>query len=372
MKSAKKTIETLLAKTPIKINGQNSFDPQIHNPSFYDRILKDGSLGLGESYMEGWWDCQDLDDFFYMIFKSNLENEIRTSLKLKTEILKANVLNLQTKSKAKEAIQTHYDIGNDLYSKMLDPLMMYSCGYWKNADTLAQAQEQKIKMICEKLHLEPGETVLDIGCGWGGFAWYAAKNYGVKVVGVTISEEQQKLAQERCRDLDVEIRLQDYRDLEGKFDKIVSIGMFEHVGPKNYNGFLIMVQNLLKSEGICLLHFIGGNETVQKTDPWIDKYIFPNGVIPSLAQFGKASEEKLIVEDLQNIGLHYDSTLISWQLNFKNHWDSLKGDYNDTFFRMWNYYLSSCAASFRARRLNLWQIVLIHPEFSREYTPVRF
>lgn len=254
---------------------------------------------------------------------------------------------------------------------MLDPLMMYSCAYWEDAKNLQEAQQQKLKLICEKLKLAPGDTVLDIGCGWGGFAYYAARNYGVKVVGITISTEQKKWAEEKCKGLDVEIRFQDYREIEGDFDKIVSIGMLEHVGPKNYRTFMEVVERNLKNEGICLLHFIGGNETLSTTDPWINRYIFPNGVIPSLKQVGEATEGVFVVEDLHNLGLHYDSTLVNWQLNFTRNWKNIRHQYDETFFRMWNYYLLSCAASFRARRLNLWQFILIKPMYSHHYQPIR-
>jgi cyclopropane-fatty-acyl-phospholipid synthase len=255
---------------------------------------------------------------------------------------------------------------------MLDPLMMYSCAYWKDATTLATAQEQKLKLICEKLHLKPGLKVLDIGCGWGGFAYYAAKNYKVNVVGITISKEQEEVAKMRCNGLNVEIRFQDYRDVDEQFDRIVSIGMLEHVGNKNYNRFMARINKSLTDNGICLLHFIGGNETDITTDAWINKYIFPNGVIPTLAQIGKAMENQLVVEDIHNIGKHYDHTLMAWHHNFSNSWDVLKNDYNDIFYRKWVYYLLCSAASFRSRRLNLWQIIIRKTGNLMEYEPVRF
>lgn len=208
--------------------------------------------------------------------------------------------------------------------------------------------------------------------GWGGFAYYAAKNYNVRVVGITISEEQRKLAIERCWGLNVDIRFQDYRDIDEKFDRIVSIGMLEHVGYKNYDEFMAIIHKSLTDEGICLLHFIAGNETDLNTDPWIHKYIFPNGLIPSLTQIGKAMEKKLLLEDLHNIGLNYDYTLMSWIENFKDSWKSLKNQYDDTFYRMWIFYLAVSAASFRSRRLNLWQLVVTKPSFHKEYRSVRF
>lgn len=372
MHYSKAGIESLLKGTDVTINGTEPHDISVHHSDFFNRVLKEGSLGFGESYVEGWWDCKELDVLFYKLFIGGIEKKIKINWQLVFLFVKAKFLNLQSRSRAQKAIAHHYDIGNSLYEKMLDPLMMYSCGYWKNASNLKQAQEQKLKLICEKLHLKPGQKVLDIGCGWGGFAYYAAKNYGVSVIGITISREQKNVAMERCHDLKVEIRFQDYRDIDEKFDRIVSIGMLEHVGYKNYRKFINIICNNLTAEGICLLHFISSNDTNLSTDPWIHKYIFPNGAIPSMLQIGKAIEGKLIIEDCHNIGSHYDYTLMSWKENFKNSWETLSSDYDISFYRMWNYYLSCSAASFRSRRLNLWQLVLTKPSFCGSYESIRF
>ncbi|AVR44335.1 cyclopropane-fatty-acyl-phospholipid synthase [Christiangramia fulva] len=366
-----KAVQDLLAPAGIKINGNQNWDIRVKNENFYKRILKDGSVGLGESYMEGWWDCKQLDEFIYRLFNADLEKKIRKNFKLKGLILKSRLFNMQSLKKSKKSISHHYDIGNELYKEMLDPLMIYSCGYWQKTNRLSQAQENKLELICRKLKLKPGERVLDIGCGWGGFAYYAAKNYEVEVVGITISEKQKKLAMERCRDLPVEIRLQDYREIDEKFDKIVSVGMLEHVGHKNYRPFMEIVKKNLKDDGLCLLHFIGGNETKYNTDPWINKYIFPEGLIPSIMQIGKALEGTLLLEDWHNFGLYYDKTLMAWYENFREAWPKLKASYNRMFFKMWEFYLCSSAASFRAKRLNLWQLVLTKREFPDMYHSVR-
>lgn len=372
MNRYKVAVQELISETGITINGNRPYDIQVHNPGFYQRVLSQGSLGLGESYMEGWWDCEDLDTFFNKIFTNGIEKKVQNNRKFFWLFIKAKFFNLQTKSKALQSIAHHYDIGNMLYESMLDPLMMYSCGYWEGASTLNEAQEQKLKLICEKLQLKPGQKVLDIGCGWGGFAYYAVKNYKVNVVGVTISKEQQKVAIERCKGLNVEIRFQDYRDIDEKFDRIVSIGMLEHVGYKNYDRFMKVISNNLTDSGLCLLHFIASNKTDLNADPWIHKYIFPSGLIPSLTQIGKAMEEKLLLEDLHNIGLHYYYTLKAWQENFKKSKEFLKKEYDETFCRMWNFYLAISAASFNSRRLNLWQIVVAKPNFEGEYKSIRF
>lgn len=249
--------------------------------------------------------------------------------------------------------------------------MMYSCGYWKEAQNLAEAQENKLELICRKLKLQPGQKVLDIGCGWGGFAYYAAKNYNVEVTGITISQEQYTLAKERCKDLRVKIRLQDYRDLNENYDRIVSIGMLEHVGHKNYKPFMEVVKRNLKDNGICLLQFIMGNESNYTTDPWTNKYIFPKGMMPSIGQLGDAMENKLVLQDAQNFGPYYDKTLMAWYENFKKAWSEMQQSYDRIFYRMWEFYLCSSAASFRARRLQTFQLVVTRKGFPAVYQPAK-
>jgi len=287
------------------------------------------------------------------------------------EVLRAKLVNLQSKDRAFEVGEKHYDIGNNVFELMLDPHMMYSCGYWEFADSLTQAQEHKLDLICKKLQLKNGDRVLEIGCGWGGLAAYAAKTYGVEVLGITISKEQQQLAIDRCKGLPVQIELIDYRDLVGKFDKIVSVGMFEHVGEKNYPIFFQTVSRLLADNGLFLLHSIGSDVTINRTDPWIDRYIFPNGKIPSAIEIGKSIEGIFLIEDWQNFGQDYDKTLMSWHQNFVNNWSKISSQYNERFYRMWNYYLLSCAAFFRSRQGQLWQIVLTKRSRSNTYRSIR-
>lgn len=250
----------LLSRAGIEINGPAPSDLRIKNPHFFKRVLQEGSLGLGESYMDGWWDCERLDIFFHKVLRAGLENQLPHHFKDTLRIATARLFNLQSKKRSWIVGKEHYDLGNDLFSRMLDPYMQYSCAYWKDAHNLEDAQQAKLDLICRKLQLEPGMRVLDIGCGWGGLAYYMAKNYQVSVVGVTISAEQQKMAQQRCAGLDVTILLQDYRDLQESFDRIVSVGMFEHVGPKNYATYFDVVDRNLKPEGRFLLHTIGSKK----------------------------------------------------------------------------------------------------------------
>lgn len=347
----------MLQSADIEVNGSRPFDIRVKNPHFFKRVLQEGSLGLGESYMDGWWECDRLDIFFQKVLRAGLENQLPHHIKDTLRVAAARLTNLQSKKRAWIVGKEHYDLGNDLFSLMLDPYMQYSCGYWKDVTTLKQAQEAKLKLICEKLQLKPGMTLLDIGCGWGGLAAYAAKHYGVSVEGVTISAEQQKLAQERCKDLDVKILLQDYRDLDSQYDRIVSVGMFEHVGPKNYQTYFNVVARNLKPDGLFLLHTIGANETNMNVDPWINKYIFPNGCLPSIKHIATTSEGKFVMEDWHNIGADYDRTLMAWYERFVQNWPKLEHNYSQRFFRMFSYYLNACAGAFRARDIQLWQVV---------------
>jgi cyclopropane-fatty-acyl-phospholipid synthase len=351
-------VEELLSYAGITINGNNPYDIKVNHPLFFQRVLKEGSLGLGESYMDNWWECKRLDIFFDRILTAGLEQRIPHRLTDAIYVLSARIFNKQTRKRAWQVGKEHYDLGNDLFEHMLDPYMQYSCGYWANTDQLEQAQLDKLRLICDKLQLKKNMRLLDIGCGWGGLARFAADNYGVSVVGVTISEEQQKMAQDNCAGLPVDIRLQDYRDLNEKFDRIVSVGMFEHVGPKNYATYFDVTARNLAENGLFLLHSIGSNRTDLNVDPWINKYIFPNGCLPSVTQIAKYSEKHFVMEDWHNFGADYDHTLMAWLERFMASWPLLKDSYSERFYRMFSYYLNACAGAFRARDIQLWQIIL--------------
>lgn len=356
--AAENFIKNLLQSIDVTINGTQSSDIQVHNINFYDRVLAQGSLGLGESYMDGWWDCERLDILFDKILRAELYNTIKIPLRIKFQYILSKIINFQNKLRAKEVAHKHYNLGNELFKKMLDKRMIYSCGYWKDAQTLDAAQEAKLALICQKLQLEPGMRLLDIGCGWGGLARYAVENYGVNVVGITISEQQCHYAKEYCKGLPIDIRLQDYRDITEKFDRIVSVGMFEHVGTANYRTFMNIAHHALSDEGLFLLHTIGNNVKTLTGDEWVSKYIFPNGIVPAVAQIAKSIENLFVMEDWHNIGAYYDPTLMAWHENFVAHWTELKSHYDERFYRMWVYYLLVCAGGFRARSMQLWQIIL--------------
>lgn len=356
--SAKEEIGRILGKAGVKINGSRPFDILVHDERLYGRVLSQGSLGLGEAYVDGWWDAKRLDEFFCRILGAQLDRKVRVTPAVIAAYFKAHLTNLQRRSKAFEVGEAHYDIGNDLYSAMLDKRLTYTCAYWKDAKNLDEAQEAKLDLACRKIGLRRGMKVLDIGCGWGSFAGYAAKKYGVKVLGITVSKDQVRLGKELSKGLPVTIRLQDYRDVRGKFDRIVSLGMFEHVGAKNYRTYMETASRCLKDDGLFLLHTIGGNRSVRFTDPWISKYIFPNSMLPSITQIGRAIEGLFVMEDWHNFSADYDKTLMAWHSNFTSAWPDLQERYGERFFRMWTYYLLSCAGSFRARKNQLWQVVL--------------
>lgn len=358
--SEESKLAEILGKAGITVNGLRPWDIRINDPRFFRRVLADGALGLGESYMDGWWDTEALDEFFDRARRARLD-KMAYEWGTAWLALKSRLLNLQTHLRAKEVAFEHYNLGNDLYEAMLDPRMQYTCAYWSDASTLEEAQHNKLDLICRKLGLSPGMRILELGGGFGGFAQFAASQYGCDVVSYNISDEQVAFARDLCRGLSVRFELEDYRAAKNEpmaFDRVVSVGLCEHIGHKNYRVFLETAHAMLKPGGLFLLHTIGGNESYTYTDPWIHKYIFPNGLVPSIAQLGRAMEGLWVAEDWHNFGPDYDRTLMAWWDNFNQAWPQLRSKYGDRFYRMWKYYLLASAASFRARSLQLWQIVL--------------
>jgi len=360
-KGAQEAVQKLFGQAGVTVNGDKPWDIQVHNNELYQRLLSRDSLALGESYMDGWWDCASLDQFIDKIIRANLQNQIKGDLRLAGHVLKSKLFNLQKTSRAYQVGEKHYDIGNDLYCAMLDKRMAYTCGYWAAADSLDAAQEAKLDLVCRKINLKPGMTVLDLGCGYGSFAKYAAEKYGARVTGVTVSKAQVELGTKMCKALPVEIKLEDYRAVTGKFDRVISIGIMEHVGFKNYRIYMEKVDQCLKDNGIAFIHTIGRNVSTSTCDPWITKYIFPNSMLPSIAQIARAMEGLFVMEDWHNFGQHYDKTLMVWHANFEAAWPDLKNKYGERFYRMFRFYLLSCAGAFRARSIQLWQIVMTKP-----------
>lgn len=354
-----RTVRDLFALAGITIDGEQPWDIQVKNRDFYPRLLRQASLGLGESYMDGWWECEALEQFIEKVMRANLKERIKGDWRLWLLPAQAVLFNLQSRKRAYHVAEVHYDLGNDLYERMLDRRMVYTCGYWRNARTLEEAQEHKLELVCRKVGLKPGMKVLDLGCGWGGFAAYAAEKYGVEVLGVSVSKEQVSWATKRWRGLPVEFRLGDYREVAGTYDAVVSIGMAEHIGYKNHRTMMKVVHRSLTPEGIALVHTIANNVSRIHGIPFIEKYIFPNACAPSLAQLGKAIEGLLVLEDLQNLGPDYYHTLLAWWRNFDAAWPELRGDrYDDRFYKMWKFYLLGAAGASKARDGQLYHLVL--------------
>jgi cyclopropane-fatty-acyl-phospholipid synthase len=354
-------VRELLEKAGIEVGGSAPHDIIVHDKRFYARVARDGALGLGESYIDGWWDSPSIDQMITRIHLARLPDRIRKNWKFIAAVLKARLLNLQSRKRAFQIGEHHYDVGNDLYKAMLDKRMAYTCAYWKDAKTLDEAQEVKLDLVCRKLGLREGMRVLELGCGWGSFAKYAAEKYGVAVTGYTVSKEQIALGRELCAGLPVDLRLEDYRNAEGTYDRVLSIGIMEHVGYKNYRTYMQVVDRCLAPDGVSLIHTIGSSTSEPTSDPWTQKYIFPNGHLPSVAHLAAAMEGLFVLEDFHNFGPHYDPTLMAWHRNFTEAWPQLRAQYDDRFFRIWTYYLLMSAAAFRARYIHLFQLVMTRP-----------
>jgi len=362
MSALRSRVEALLSLADVRLDGDRPWDLHVEDERFHARVLSQGSLGLGESYMDGWWRVPSLDGMLYRMLAADLDQRVH-GIGVAIDALRARLTNLQSRRRSFQVGERHYDLGNDLYRAMLGKRLVYSCGYWRGRDgsvldNLDDAQEAKLDLVCRKLGLQPGMKVLDIGCGWGEALKFAAERYGITGVGVTVSREQATFARELCEGLPIEIRLQDYRQLDETFDRAFSLGMFEHVGVKNYRTYFEVAQRCLHDEGLFLLHTIGTNRSVRHTDPWIGKYIFPNSMLPSAVQIAQASEGLFVLEDWHNFGADYDRTLQAWRANVERAWPQLDARYDERFRRMWRFYLSASMATFRSRHSQLWQLVL--------------
>lgn len=368
--NSKELCLSILEKANVPINSSEPWSIHVKNEKLWDRITSQHELGLGESYMDGWWECKDIDHMLTRLLNVDATTFLTPSPSIIFSALKSRVMNMQTKSKAAKNAKHHYNIGNDLYTRMLDKEMAYSCGYWKNARNLDESQVDKFDLICRKLKLEKGMTILDIGSGWGGLLRHAVKNYDVVATGISPADQQILLAREKSAGLDIQFHQMDYRDFTGKFDRIVSVGMMEHVGPKNFRAFFEKCDELLADDGIMLHHLISGTRAQTETDGFFNRYIFPGGVIPSPAQITNAAENLFVLEDVHNFGLDYDKTLMEWFKNINAQWDQIP-QYDLRFKRMWNYYLLASAAGFRSRNLNLNQYVFRRGGILEPYIPVR-
>ena len=367
----------VLDPVQIRINGDQRWDPQVKDERVYMRIAKHGSLGLGEAYMDGWWDCQNLEEFFYRVISWAMQHRPGLSGRPKGFQEKLlyrwlpHLFNQQTLPRSTKVAYEHYDVGNDLYEIMLGKDMQYTCAYWAKAKTLDEAQEHKLDLICRKLKLKAGMHVLELGGGFGGLARFMAKYYGCVVTVYNIAREQIKYARAFTEGLKVKIIEADYRKATGLYDRVAAIGLCEHVGYKNYAVMMKTAYRCLKDKGLFIVHTNGDNETSRYYEPWMAKYIFPNSMIPSAKQLTTAFDDLFMLEDWHVFSGHYHRTLMAWYDNFLANWHKLQDKYGERFYRMWCYYLLFAAASHRTRCAQLWHLVLSKNAMGETYTSER-
>ena len=355
---AKRRFEELVAGAGIEINGRRPFDLRVVNDAFYERVLSRGAIGIVEAYVDGYWESDRLDELAAKLLSSGINFHLGSALTRRLHGFGARLLRNGKRRRALQ-VRKRFDLKNDLYQAMLGRSMVYSCAHWKDSTHLDAAQEAKLKRVAEKVALRPGMRVLDIGCGWGGFAKYAVENYGVSAVGITVVKEQYELGRVLCAGLPIDLRLQDYRDLDDDrpFDAVVGIEVLEHVGYKNHRAFMSKIRRLLKPNGLVLLQTVANNTSRFFVDPRFRRTIFPTGMLPSARHVAAAAEGLLDIEEWHNLSDDYDQTLLAWFENFDSHWPQLRENYGEHFYRMWKCYLLSFAGSFRARENQLWQIV---------------
>lgn len=360
-------VTDLFARAGVQLDGSRPWDIQVRNPRFYRRALR-GSLGLGDSYMDGDWDVRELDALFVRLIRANLASSLLARAGRAWLGIRARLGNLQTRVRSLDVARSHYNLDHRLYELFLGPWNQYTCCFFDRTRELEQAEVRKLEMICSKLELTRGDRVLDIGCGWGGFARYASSTRGCHVTGISLSREQVDYARRFTAGLPVDIVEADYRDLPalrpaGSFDKILVCGMIEHVGYRNYRGLMEIVHGLLTRSGLFLLHTIGNGINTRIADPWIVKHIFRNSMLPSMEQLAGALRGLFTVQDWENYGRYYVDTLAAWQRRFEENWERIAlidttPRFDERFRRMFNYYFLSCKAAFDVESIFLWHLVM--------------
>ena len=320
-----------------------------HDERLYQRVLRDGTLGVGETFVDGWWDCDALDQMIDKVVRADLPSTLGKSWVLVAHAVRRSLFNRQA-ARAFEVGERHYDIGNDLYRAMLGPRMVYTCAYWRRRDNLDAAQEAKLDLVCRKIGAAPGMRVLDLGCGWAGFASFAAEHYGASVVGYTVSREQVAWAKQHYGHLPIDIRLDDYRNATGTYDAVVSIGLMEHVGPKNHRAYMEQaVRCLAPGRRRVHPHHRRHRRAGARSIPGSRSTSSPTRSLPSLGQLATAMEGVARPRGRAQHRPALRPTLMAWWQNFDAAWPSLRDKYGDRFYRMWKYYLLVSAAYFRAR-----------------------
>jgi cyclopropane-fatty-acyl-phospholipid synthase len=353
----------LLALAGVTLDGDRPYDVRVRDPRVFRRVACQGSVGLGEAYVDGWWDCDRIDDLSARLLGGEVDR-ILSSLAGMWSELAARLVNLPRLSRDLETGPRHQEVGNDLFGAMLDARRVLTCAYWKDARTLDEAQEAALDLICRKLQLKPGMRVLDLNCGLGGAARFAAERYQVEVAGLTVSAAQAHAAREHCAGLPVSIYTHGYRELEGYYDAAFSLGVLEHMNRRNLRRYLETVRDHLSEDGLFLIECVGTVRTEGAND-------FPCSLLPSATQLSRALEDVFVFEDWHNFGADYDRTLLQWHANFEEAWPALSARYGERFHRLWRYYLLSYAGAFRARRAQAWQVVLSPRGVAGGYRSVR-
>jgi cyclopropane-fatty-acyl-phospholipid synthase len=357
---SQRVIESILEPQDIHINGNRPWDMVVRDERVFRDIVTRGSLGLGNAYTQGWWDSPALDEWMYRVSQSPALRSARTLTHIIPNALATAsefLYNTQSLPRSQHVLKKHYELNLPLFANMLDPLMQYSCAHFGNTKTLPEAQVEKLDLIARKLEISERDTLLDIGSGWGGLAKYFSENKGCSVTGINISQKQIQFSEKFAPSQKVSFQNRDYRQIEGIFDKVVSVGMFEHVGPQNYRAFMKSAHKALRPGGLLLIQSITKSTSDKICDPWIKRNIFPNSHIPSLAQVSAAAEDLFVLESVQNIGEHYDKTLMCWHKNFTKNWEKISPSFDSAFQRKWTYYLLTCAGVFRARELGCCQVL---------------
>lgn len=376
-RSVPASLRSIAVAADIRFDGQRPWDLQVHDSQFFGELVRRGSLALGEGYVAGQWDCDQLDELINRLLRvrANQPLSLRGAISAAVERLRDQLINPQSLARAFRVGRQHYDIDHRVYAATLDRRLVYSCGHWQEASSLEEAQLQKLERICRKLQMQPGQRLLDVGCGWGSLAAHAAEHHGVRVTAITVSAAQYLWVREHYGHLPIQVELCDYRSLpgllRGRFERIASVGMFEHVGQRNHPCFFRCMQQLMEADGLLLLHTIGHAGPRGGTDPWIDAYVFPGGRLPSATEVCRASAPHLRLEDWENFGGDYVRTLLAWWQNFQARWPELQGHLGEKFYRFWRYYLLSCAGYFRSGQGQVWQLVMSRPESSRVYRSLR-
>lgn len=358
--SSEGLVRSILESAGIQANGTETWDPRINDQRFWNRVAMDGMLGLGDSYVDRWWDSDDIPEFFNRAIRGRLLVWTSRSHHAILKRIRDWAFNPQNPRRAVANVKAHYTERDELVLGMLGPWNAYSCAFFEDpehpAEGLAVAEARKLELICRKLSLNSSDRFLDIGCGWGSLLGYAQKHYGVKGDGITPAPNQAAFV---SRTYGLTVYERDYRRIDTHYDRIASVGMYEHVGPKNARTYMETVNRSLNKNGLFLLHFFGRpSADIPLLDTWTDRYIFPGAYLPTSAETHAAAEGLLEIVHQDEWGRHYDPTLCAWERNFEEYAvrEGLK-ERNQALYRMWRYYLLSAAGAFRSGDIALWQMV---------------